>query len=157
MKTGTRMTLACLVLVALGSAPVVLAQVPPPTTTVQPVKKVVPLATTPVSKKAATPSKASASKKAAPAPKEAVPKKAVTCTTLEDCQQKVMQCSADNRKLVEKVMHSEGEIPYLGAAYMALWAVVFFFVFRWWRRQKQLELELVELEARLLRLGEEKS
>ena len=156
MKNGTRMTCAFVVVAALTAAPIVLAQFPPPSVKILPVQKVVPLTAVPISKKAATPTKASAAKKTATSTNTSAPKEAALCTSLEDCQKKVTQCGVDNRKLVEKVLHSEGEIPYLGAAYLALWLVVFLFVFRWWRRQKQLEQELAELEARLLRLGGEK-
>ena len=71
-------------------------------------------------------------------------------------QTELEKCKADNKKLVElagtfeeKVKHSEGEIPYLGAAYLALWLILFAFLFSWRRSQRALEQEIVELRTRL--------
>ena len=68
----------------------------------------------------------------------------------------LQKCLADNAELVklagqfeDKVKHSEGEIPFLGAAYLALWVILFAFLFGWRRSQRNLEREIVELRARL--------
>ena len=80
----------------------------------------------------------------------------------------LQQCKQDNVKLLktiesgieklaaeriqkaeDRIKRSEGEIPYLGAAYVALWLVLFGFVFSWKRSQRKLEIELHELRARL--------